>query len=128
MGARTSDTLKEIEQIRARLDVRFAELERRLPPIARRGRQAVRLLGGGVGAGVALFVARRIAGRTRRTTKRRAEGQVTPPAIVVHSGIGAPAAIAVAAVWAGVRIYEARRAPGAAAGADVVPLPGRRRA
>ena len=53
------------------------------------------------------------------------------PSIVVRSGIGAPAALAVALVWAGVRLYESRRREShvpAAAGASIVPIPGRRRA
>lgn len=132
MGPRTTDTLKEIEQIRARLDVRFAELERRLPPIAQRSRQAVRLLGGGVGTGIVLFAARRIAGRARRKGGTRKASGEAAPAIVVRSGIGAPAAFAVAAVWAGVRIYESRTrstpSAGGAGGASIVPLPGRQRA
>jgi len=132
MGSRTSETLSEIEAIRHRLGANLTELEVRLPPLVRKGKNVVRWVGGGVGSGVALFAARKLVSAARRAPKKKAAAAAiaAAPTVVVRSAIGLPAALAVAAIWAGVRIYEIRaRAEGSEGARGALrPLPGRKHA
>lgn len=105
MGSRTSETMTEIEQIRARLDGTLKQLEGRMPPVARIGKAAVAIAGGTVGTGVVLGIAKRAL--RRKPAKRRSSSDV--PIVTVRAGISAPAALTVAAVFAGIRIWEARQ-------------------
>jgi hypothetical protein len=105
MGSKTTDTLKEIETLRARLDGTLGELEKRLPPAAAMAKRAAAIAAGGVGSSVILLVVRRL---RKRGSKAEAESQ-KPISVTVKSGVSVPAALGVAAVWAGVRIYEARQ-------------------
>lgn len=105
MGARASDTLKEIEELRRGLDRKLVELEQRLPPVARLGKTAAGLaLGGGLGTSV-LWAANRRRRARRRAPEVAARGEIV--VTVLPKGAVAVAAAAVA-VWAGVRIFEAR--------------------
>ena len=59
MGESASETVKEIEDIRGRIDDEFAELERRMPAIAKVGKKAAGVaLGGGLGGTILLKVLR----------------------------------------------------------------------
>lgn len=129
MGSRTSETLSEIARIRERLDGNLVELEQRLPPLARKGRAAVRILGGGVGGGVLLFAARRLASHSKRKAARAPEPPAQPQ-VIVRGGVGSLAALGAAAIWAGVRIYEARLRAQERGGAtaELRAIPGERRA
>ncbi|MFA5891610.1 MAG: hypothetical protein WDA27_11775 [Actinomycetota bacterium] len=126
MGSRTSDTLREIESIRAGLDAKLTELEGRLPPTAKFGKQAVGILAG-TGGGALLFALR------RSSKKRRSRGSAVAPSVTVKvfSGAAAPAALGVAAIWAAVRLYEMRtrsQGNGVSRPAVVRSLPSERRA
>ena len=105
MGSKTADTLKDIETLRARLDGTLSELEKRLPPAAAMAKRAAAIAAGGVGSTVVLFIVRRL---RKRGSKAEPESQ-KPYSVTVKSGISVPAALGVAAVWAGVRIFEARQ-------------------
>lgn len=114
MGTRSPQAVKdEIAEIRSGLDAKLTALEGRLPPLVSTAKKVgVALAGGGAGT-VLLFVVRRARAFSRRRRERpgqQAAGvavQVLPPGTV-------PVALAVAAIWAGVRLYEAQlRSPSA---------------
>lgn len=108
MGSPSPQAVRdEIGAIRADLDAKLTELERRLPPIVAAGKKIAIALAGGTGGTLLLLVLRKARGFSRARRERRpaaAPGvsvQVLPPGTI-------PAAIGVAAIWAGVRLYEAR--------------------
>lgn len=115
MGSRSDDTLKDIEKLRASLDEKLGELERRFP-VAGLGRKGVAMLASsGVAGTVAAFAWRRV--RSRRSKGKRAAPISQAPVVVnvVPKSTTAVALLAVA-VWAGVKVYEAysrTSAPGA---------------
>jgi hypothetical protein len=115
------------------LDAKLTELERRLPPAAMWGKRALGIATGGAGSGLALLALRRMRSRARRR-KARTEVPPTPVTVkVFSSGAIVPAALGVAAIWAGVKIYEAKmRASGERRPrpvvAEVKPMPLERRA
>jgi hypothetical protein len=78
MGSSTAETVKEIEETRARLDSEVKELERRLPAAPAIRRMAAIAAGSGVGGTVFWTVLRRV--RKHRKAKRHAE--VAPVAAV----------------------------------------------
>ncbi len=114
MGSRTASTVKEIEDIREGLEAKIVELGKRLPPAVQWGRRAI----AGVGGGVVLFALNRM--RARAKTKPKSGRVPAAPPITVNAGIGLPAALAVAAVWAGVRLYEAKQRAASAPGERAV--------
>lgn len=66
MGTSAAETLREIEQVRSRLDGRLRDLEQRLPDtVVWAKRAAGTVLGGGATGGVLWFAARRM--RSRRS-------------------------------------------------------------
>ena len=70
MGESSAATVREIEEIRGRLEENFQELERRMPAPAVWGKRAAGLaIGGGVGA-LVLRQALKRAARKRAATKR----------------------------------------------------------
>lgn len=106
MGARTTDTLNDIERLRSRLDRNLAEIERRLPPAAQLGRRALAVaLGGGAGGSALWFAVRKLKPKKKSDERPDASAPVVvnvfPKAIV-------PVALGAVAVWAGVRLYEAK--------------------
>jgi hypothetical protein len=106
MGSRSDDTLKEIEKLRASLDGKLGELEKRFP-IASLGRKgAAMLAGSGVLGTLAAFGWRRLRGRSR--SEKRGKGASSVPSVVVNvAPKGTTFAITLGvAVWAGVRLYE----------------------
>lgn len=130
MGARTPQSVKdEITQIRRGLDTKLDELEGRIPPLLKFARRAaVVAAGGGAGGGV-LYTALRV---RRRRAKRNAALPVAAPSAqvgVLPRGAVA-AALGVAAIWAGVRIYEVRMryTSDGKSGGDLRVLRGRRTA
>lgn len=106
MGSRADDTLKEIEQIRASIDGKLGELEKRFP-LAGLGRKGVAMLAGsGVVGTVAAFGWRRL--RSGSKSSRRSKGASTAPPVVVNvapKGTTVVVTLGIA-VWAGVRLYE----------------------
>jgi hypothetical protein len=106
MGSRSDDTLKEIENLRASLDEKLGELERRFP-IAGLGRKGAALLASsGLVGTVAAFGWRRMRSRSKSGRKRGAPAAQAPVVVnVVPKGTTFVATLAVAA-WAGVKIYE----------------------
>lgn len=103
MGSKSAATLKEIESLRSGLDAKLDELERRMPPVAKIGKAAAAIaLGGGASGTAFWFVARRLRSKKKTDeTPTRVAVTVFPPSVV-------PAAIGIAAVWAGVRLFEAK--------------------
>ena len=123
MGSRTSQTLKEIEEIRTRLDGRLVELERRLPPIVQSGRKLAALAAGGAtGTGALLLIAKRM--RSKRKRERTDDDRVVAAPSVTVKVLPAgtvPVALAGIVVWAGVRIGEAiLKRPSRPTGGEVV--------
>lgn len=105
MGARTTDTLNDIERLRSRLDRNLAEIERRLPPAAQLGRRALAVaLGGGAGGSALWFAVRKL-----KPKKKESPEPASPPVVVnVFPKAIVPVALGAVAVWAGVRLYEAK--------------------
>jgi hypothetical protein len=104
VGSRTTDKLKEIEQLRGSLSQKLGEIERRFP-LAGFGRKAAAMLAGGSAGGTAVAFAL----RSRRRRKGRKQTAAQPPSVTVNvfpSGAAWIAAAGVAA-WAASRLYEA---------------------
>jgi hypothetical protein len=104
MGSRSDDTLKDIEKLRASLDEKLGELERRIP-LAGLGRKGVAVLAGSGAAGSVLAFAWR---RLRSGSKRKAKALPAAPPVVVNvipKGVTFVAALGVI-VWAGAKLYE----------------------
>lgn len=128
MGSRTTETLTEIDQIRARLEGTLRQLEGRMPPVAQIGKRALALSGGTVGGGLALAVLKKVVSRKGKRKASRAQAEA--PVVSVKPAVSFPAALAVAAIWAGVRIYEAKQRANAGEQpkATLSVLPGKQRA
>lgn len=118
MGESAAQTVKEIEQVRDRLDGEIRELEERLPPVHVAKKFAGGLLVGGSGT-VFWWVVRRA--RKRRDKKKAVGAPVEAVIQVVPDGVGKqlakaledgrwqkPAAYA-AGAWAIVKITEVRQ-------------------
>ena len=106
MGSRSADTLKDIEKLRASLDEKLGELERRFP-IAGLGRKGAALVASsGIIGTVAAFGWRRLRGGSKKRKRSAPVAQAPVVVNVVPKGATAVAALAVA-VWAGVKLYEA---------------------
>jgi hypothetical protein len=111
MGQSSAATVREIEDIRDRLDAGVRELERRFPQPAVWAR---RLVGIGVGVAVGSFVLRRVAKRARgrRLPARRATRGGPVPAVIQvlpEDGRWKQWAAAGAGVWLAVRLLELRQ-------------------
>lgn len=118
MGESAAQTVKEIEQVRDRLDGEIRELEERLPPVHVAKKVAGGLLVGGSGT-VFWWVVRRA--RKRKRQKKTLAPSVEAVIQVVPDGVGKqlakaledgrwqkPAAYA-AGAWAIVKITEVRQ-------------------
>jgi len=110
MGSRASQTLKEIEDLRTGLDEKLDELENRVPAVAKVGKKAIgMLLGGGAGGSVLwMAISRR---RTKKKVKEVKEERAPAPAPVIVNVLppqAIPVAAAAVAVWAGIKLLEAR--------------------
>ena len=106
MGSRSDDTLKDIEKLRASLDEKLGELEKRVP-LAGLGRKGVAMLAGsGLAGTVATFAWRRLRSGSKKA-KRAAQPVAQAPVVVnvVPKGATFAATLGVA-VWAGVKIFE----------------------
>src|SRR5438132_785043 len=106
MGSRSDDTLKDIEKLRASLDDKLGELEKRIP-LAGLGRKGVAMLAGsGMAGTVATFAWRRLRSGSKRKSKGAAPVAQAPVVVnVVPKGVTFVAALGVA-VWAGAKVYE----------------------
>ncbi|HVE91562.1 MAG TPA: hypothetical protein VNE62_04560 [Actinomycetota bacterium] len=112
MGSRASQTLKEIEDLRTGLDEKLDELENRVPAVAKVGKKAVGMLLGGGASGSVLWMAIRRKRTKKKVDEAVSQTQAPPPAPVVVNVIPPQAValgIAAVAVWAGIRLMEARR-------------------
>lgn len=129
MGSRQTDTLKEIDALRARLDATLLELEKRAPEFATLGRKAIAVLSGGAGSGVALFLIKRMRARAKQHRREAAAPQVT---VQVIPGSVVAGGVAIAAIWGAVKVFQSKtqadRETPAARPAIVKPLPSERRA
>jgi hypothetical protein len=122
MGQSSASTVREIEDIRSRLDTNMRELERRLP---QPGVWAKRLAGVAVGGGAAALMTVAVLKRTRgrrKSARARLEGH---PAQAVVQVVPAPVADRIAdalehgrwkqwaavagGVWLAVRLIELRQ-------------------
>ncbi len=106
MGQSSAATVREIEDIRDRLDAGMRELERRFPQPTVWAR---RLVGVGAGVAVGAFVLRRVAKRARgrRPTARRAtRGQPAAIQVSPEDGRWKRWAAAGAGVWLAVGLVE----------------------
>ena len=109
MGSRTGETLNEIDEIRGGLEAKLTELQRRLPPAVQWGRRAL----GGVGGGVVLFALKRYVLSSKKSKKKdKAAAKTRESVVVVKGGVSAPAALGVAAIWAAIRVFEAKQRGG----------------
>jgi hypothetical protein len=121
MGASTVETVREIEEVRDRLDEEVRELEQRLPAVARTAKKAARLAaGGGLAGSVALFALKRARSKKRSKKKDKDAGfavprgatvvQVMPVRVpdelasAVKDGRWRPYAAAATGVWLGVQV------------------------
>jgi len=106
MGSRSDDTLKDIEKLRASLDAKLGELEKRVP-LAGLGRKGVAMLAGsGVAGTVATFAWRRLRSGSKKSKRAQPAAQAAPVVVnVVPKGATFVATLGVA-VWAGVKIFE----------------------
>jgi hypothetical protein len=75
MGESSAATVREIEDIRGRLETNFQELERRMPAPAIWGK---RLAGIAIGGGVGALVLRQILKRSARSPVKRVKRAMTP--------------------------------------------------
>jgi hypothetical protein len=122
MGQSSAATVREIEDIRSRLDTNMRELERRLPqPAVWAKRLAGVVVGGGVAAVVTVALLRKARGR-KRSARARLEAR---PAQAVIQVVPAPVADRIAdamedgrwkrwaavagGVWLAVRLIELRQ-------------------
>jgi len=105
MGARATAKLKEIEDLRSSLRSAVGELEGRIPPVARLGRKALIAMAGTGAGGGALW----LAGRRRSKRKRKAPAAAPATSVVVNvlPRGAVPVALGIAAVWAGLRVWDA---------------------
>ena len=86
MGESSAATVKEIEDIRGRLETNFQELERRMPAPAIWGKRLAGIaIGGGVGALILRQVLKRTAKRRSPVEKaKRAVADATPTQAVIQ--------------------------------------------
>jgi hypothetical protein len=122
MGQSSAATVREIEDIRSRLDTNMRELERRLPqPAAWAKRLAGVVVGGGAAAVVTVALLKKARGR-RKSARARLEGhpaqavvQVVPPAAAdriadaMEDGRWKQWAAVAGGVWLAVRLIELRQ-------------------
>jgi hypothetical protein len=123
MGQSSAATVREIEDIRSRLDTNMRELERRMPqPGVWAKRVAGLVVGGGTAALVTFAILKRVRGRRKPTVAERTEGH--PAQAVVHVVPGPVAdrlaeaidegrwkrwAAVAGGVWVAVRLIELRQ-------------------
>jgi hypothetical protein len=119
MGQSAAATVKEIEDIRGRLDAEMRELERRMPQPAVWAKRAVGVAVGGGVTGLVLMSALRRRRKKRRAAERteviRPVVQVVPEdaaerlSAVFADGRWKPWAAAGAGVWLAMRLLEVRQ-------------------
>jgi hypothetical protein len=123
MGQSSASTVKEIEDVRSRLDSNVRELERRLPqPAVWMKRLAGVVVGGGTAAIVTVAVLKRLRGGRKSRRARRREGhqaqavvQVVPDPVAerlagaIEDGQWKQWAAVAGGVWLAVRLVELRQ-------------------
>jgi transposase len=123
MGQGSAATVKEIEDIRSRLDTNMRELERRMPqPAVWAKRVAGLAVGGGTAALVTVAILKRVRGRRKRTAAERLKGhpaqavvQVVPAPVAdrlaeaIEEGRWKQWAAVAGGVWLAVRLIELRQ-------------------
>jgi hypothetical protein len=115
MGQSPAETVKEIEEVRERLTVDIAELQRRMPRPAVWGKRAIGVaLGGGVAGTLFLFTMRRVR-RRRRKSQMHTVVNVVPEDLTkalrdrFDDERVRRAAVAVAGLWLLFRLAELRQ-------------------
>jgi hypothetical protein len=122
MGESSAATVKEIEDIRGRLETNFQELERRMPAPAIWGK---RIAGIAIGGGIGALVLRQILKRSGRSPVKKVKRAVTavPPTQAVlqmvpdqfagkvssDDGSWKQWAVAGAGVWLALHVIELRQ-------------------
>jgi len=122
MGESSAATVREIEDIRGRLETNFQELERRMPAPAIWGK---RLAGIAIGGGVGALILRQVLKRTARSPMQKAKRAVksAPPTQAViqvvpeevagkvsrEDGRWKQWAAAGAGIWLALRLIELRQ-------------------
>ena len=120
MGESSAATVKEIEDIRGRLETNFQELERRMPAPAIWGKRLAGIaIGGGVGALMLRQVLKRTASSPVKKVKRAVKGapptqaviQVVPEEVAgaFEDGRWKQWAAAGAGIWLALRLIELRQ-------------------
>jgi hypothetical protein len=122
MGQSSAATVKEIEEVRSRLDANVRELERRMPqPAVWVKRLAGVLVGGGAAALVTMAVLKRVRARRSRPTERpaafpaQAVVQMVPAPVAdrladaIEEGKWKQWAAVAGGVWLAVRLIELRQ-------------------
>jgi hypothetical protein len=123
MGQGSAATVREIEDIRSRLDTNMRELERRMPqPAVWAKRLAGLVVGGGTAALVTVAVLKRVRGRRKPAPAERLEGhpaqavvQVVPAPVAdrladaIEEGRWKRWAAVAGGVWLAVRLIELRQ-------------------
>jgi hypothetical protein len=123
MGQGSAATVKEIEDIRGRLETDMRELERRVPqPAVWAKRLAGVVVGGGAAAIVTMAVVKRVRGRRKPTARERLAGhpaqavvQVVPAPVAdrlaeaIEEGHWKQWAAVAGGVWLAVRLIELRQ-------------------
>lgn len=117
MGESAAETVREIEQVRTRLDDQVHELEGRLPaPLTLVKRVAGVAAGGGFGGTMFWFAVRRLRNRRaakadpRRATKDKAQVSVVEFALPRIDESARPVLLAMGAVWLVLRAAQLREA------------------
>jgi hypothetical protein len=123
MGQSSAATVKEIEDVRSRLDSNVRELERRMPrPAVWMKRLAGVVVGGGMAAIVTVAVLKRVRSGRKSSPARRLEGhpaqavvQVVPAPVAdrlagaIEDGQWKQWAAVAGGVWLAVRLIELRQ-------------------
>jgi hypothetical protein len=123
MGQSSASTVKEIEDVRSRLDSNVRELERRLPqPAVWMKRLAGVIVGGGTAAIVTVAVLKKVRGGRKSRRAGRLEGhptqavvQVVPAPVAdrladaIEDGRWKQWAAVAGGVWLAVRLVELRQ-------------------
>jgi hypothetical protein len=87
MGQSSAATVREIEDIRSRMETNVRELERRMPrPAAWAKRLAGVVVGGGTAAIVTVALIKRVRGRRKPTPAQRLDGRTARAVVQVIPG------------------------------------------
>ena len=113
MGASAADKLKEIEQVRAQLQAKLDEIERRFPLAGMSKKIAAGIAGTSVAAPAFAFFLRRRGGKKDKAKAKRSKGEAVAPQVIspnVNISVLPKGAAYIAAAglagFVGLKIYE----------------------